>query len=217
MIFILACITMVIDHIGLLFFPGEEIYRMIGRISFPLFWWGIVRWYRVTRDKEKYIKRLFFLWILSQIPFLYINMTYNVEIINVIFTLLFWLFAIFIWEAKNLFLYGKIIFIIFLLWFAEYFHFDYGAYGVGMVLLFHIFWQQKMTFIYFLIWTILFYHFDYRNFNFEYHYQIFAPISVIFLYFTSLQKYDFKLPFLVKYLFYPWHFALLIAIYLLIS
>jgi len=43
MITILAFITMLIDHIGYIFFPFDEIWRIIGRIAFPLFAWGIVR------------------------------------------------------------------------------------------------------------------------------------------------------------------------------
>ena len=34
---IIACILMCIDHMGLLLFPGQMIYRVIGRLAFPLF------------------------------------------------------------------------------------------------------------------------------------------------------------------------------------
>ncbi|MBO5782826.1 MAG: conjugal transfer protein TraX, partial [Clostridia bacterium] len=34
---ILAALAMVIDHVGLLFFPFDPVFRMIGRLAFPLF------------------------------------------------------------------------------------------------------------------------------------------------------------------------------------
>ena len=34
---IIACITMLIDHMGVLLFPKITILRIIGRIAFPIF------------------------------------------------------------------------------------------------------------------------------------------------------------------------------------
>ena len=34
---IIAAISMVIDHTGMLIFPGEDIFRIIGRLAFPIF------------------------------------------------------------------------------------------------------------------------------------------------------------------------------------
>lgn len=224
MIFLLACVTMVIDHIWLLFFswrdlfsfiPGKDELRMIGRIAFPLFAWGIVRGYRVTRDKNKYLKRLFLLAVGSQIPFLYINISLNIDIINVIFTLLFWLLSILVWEEQKIDRFLKVIMIAFLAIFASYFHFDYGAYGVLSVFGLHVFWQQKKSVLYFLWLTFLFYNIDYTLFKIEYHVQIFSAFAIGILYFTPLQQYDFRLNTWFKYLFYPVHFAVLLVIYYL--
>ena len=38
---VVAIVTMVIDHVGAIFFPGLMFLRVIGRIAFPLFCWGI--------------------------------------------------------------------------------------------------------------------------------------------------------------------------------
>lgn len=34
---IIACVTMLIDHIGMMFFPDVVVWRIIGRLSMPLF------------------------------------------------------------------------------------------------------------------------------------------------------------------------------------
>lgn len=208
---------MLIDHIWMLFFPDVDLYRMIGRISFPLFWWGIVRGYRVTKNKEKYIQRLFLLWVVSQIPFFYLQAVFDVWIINVVFTLLIGLFSIWLWDIEKLSIWWKISGVIWFACFAQYFSFDYGAYGVGMILLFHIFWWKKVTLFYFTLLTLLFYNIEYQPFQFVYHVQIFSLFSLLFLYYFPVLKYDFLFPFWLKYSFYPLHLMILIGIYLLIS
>ena len=52
---ILAAIFMVIDHAGILFFPGEVIFRILGRISYPIFAFMIAEGARYTRNKIKYL------------------------------------------------------------------------------------------------------------------------------------------------------------------
>lgn len=211
MITILAFITMVIDHIGLIFFPWDEIYRIIWRISFPLFAWGIVRWYKMTKNKEKYAKRIFLLAVISQIPaiFLFWN-----ELYNVLFTLLFGLIAIFIIDYEKIKKVFKIIIIAILLAVAQYLNFDYWIYWILTIILIHLFWQQKKSIIFFTILTFLFYCIDYNTFTISYHIQLYAILSFFILYFTTIQKYDFKINFYFKYLFYPVHLAILYIIHL---
>ena len=48
---ILACIFMAFDHVGVVFFPREEIFRMIGRIAFPLFAYFIAEGCKYTKNK----------------------------------------------------------------------------------------------------------------------------------------------------------------------
>ena len=47
---LVAVLTMVVDHTGVIFFPGVLWLRVIGRIAFPLFCWGIVIGAERTRD-----------------------------------------------------------------------------------------------------------------------------------------------------------------------
>ena len=52
---IIAMISMAFDHIGLLFFPNVAIFRIIGRIAFPIFAYMIAEGCRYTKNRAKYI------------------------------------------------------------------------------------------------------------------------------------------------------------------
>ena len=43
-----AVITMVIDHVGFYFFPDDDVWRVIGRLSFPV--WFFLIGYATSRD-----------------------------------------------------------------------------------------------------------------------------------------------------------------------
>ncbi len=63
-----AVLCMVIDHIGVIFYPGVTWLRVIGRIALPLFAWGIAIGAEHTRNIRKYALRLFIMIFISQ-PF----------------------------------------------------------------------------------------------------------------------------------------------------
>ena len=65
---LIAIISMVIDHTGIVFFPGVIAFRIIGRIAFPLFAFFITEGFRHTRSVKKYMFRLFLCAVLFQIP-----------------------------------------------------------------------------------------------------------------------------------------------------
>lgn len=66
---IIAAIAMVIDHIGLLFFPYNLFYRAIGRISMPLFSFALAEGCRYTKNKAKHFFFLFTLATAFQIVY----------------------------------------------------------------------------------------------------------------------------------------------------
>ena len=65
---IIGCVTMVIDHLGVLFFPWVEL-RIIGRIAFPIFCFLIAQGVAHTRDLRRYLDRLGSCAILSELPY----------------------------------------------------------------------------------------------------------------------------------------------------
>ena len=66
---IIALITMIIDHIGLVFFPEMVIFRIIGRMAFPIFAFFIAEGWYYTKNKKKYVLLLFVFMIISWVPF----------------------------------------------------------------------------------------------------------------------------------------------------
>ncbi len=60
---IIAAITMLIDHIGVVLFPKLQILRIIGRISFPIFAYMIAEGCHYTKSKLRYFLGVFVLGI----------------------------------------------------------------------------------------------------------------------------------------------------------
>ena len=66
---ILAAIFMVVDHVGLMFFPQNMIFRIIGRLSYPIFAFMIAEGARFTRNKAKYILMIGGLGFICQLAY----------------------------------------------------------------------------------------------------------------------------------------------------
>jgi hypothetical protein len=79
----------VIDHIGLVFFPDVALYRLIGRLSFPLFAWTIANGAYHTHNPQDYFMRLCLFAALSQVPYIYMVRTVAPDFwgLNIFFTL----------------------------------------------------------------------------------------------------------------------------------
>lgn len=66
---IIALISMIIDHVGVAFFPEYVIFRIVGRVSFPIFAFFIAEGWFYTKNRKKYVLLLFVFMLISWVPF----------------------------------------------------------------------------------------------------------------------------------------------------
>lgn len=205
----IALFTMLIDHIGVLFFPSDLIWRYIGRISFPIFTFQIGNGFNHTKSTEKYIVRMLIFAIISQIPYsLFHNLINNKFSLNIGFTLTLGLLLLYSYKhISNIFL--KIISIIFILIISYFTPIDYGIYGVILIFLMYICNTNKLLLPISLgISTII-----YCNYHNSYT-QMYALLSLIFiLLYNGKKGINSKWLF---YIFYPLHLLLLVLLKLYI-
>lgn len=67
---IIAMVSMLCDHVGLLFFPEADIFRIIGRIAFPIFAYMIAEGCRYTKNRAKYLGMIAGMGIVFQLVYL---------------------------------------------------------------------------------------------------------------------------------------------------
>lgn len=140
---LIAALTMLVDHIGVVFYPDLDWLRVIGRVSFPLFIWLLVQGEAHTKDIWRYGLRLGLLGLISQPIY---QLTFDTARPNILFQLLVgliclrvsrqqpvlmlpvWMLAAFVTEALNI---------------------SYGSYGIILMLLIRYF---RPSLRWWLIW-----------------------------------------------------------------
>lgn len=137
MLTILGAIFMLIDHIGVILFPQFRFLRVIGRLSFPLFAFGIARGVRYTSNFWRYFGRLFLAACISQpIYTLVFGALYGY---NPLFTLAWGAVVLWLWQrdvpSKSL--------AILLLMFSVGADISYGWYGVCTIFVFGLYYGYK--------------------------------------------------------------------------
>lgn len=199
MLKLIAILTMFIDHMGHVLFPHLIILRVIGRIAFPIFALHIVIGYINTSNLKNYILRLAAFALISQIPFSFFGRG-----LNIFFTLLLGLLAIYLFESNR----RGLLFILFLAipLFTYYItYFDYGLYGVLMILLFYIFYEDPKKLILSFTGLTLIYCIDVN-----YYVQLFSILALPLFYMNF--EIDIKLNRYFFYSFYPLHITILLLI-----
>ncbi|MCX8130548.1 MAG: conjugal transfer protein TraX [Clostridia bacterium] len=201
MIRIIAMLTMILDHMGQVFFPNIIIFPVAGRLALPLFAWGIANGYKKTSNFNAYALRILVLAIVSQYPYM---LLFENEYFNVCFTLLTGLIALKVYDLKiNIFL--KYLMISLLGIVAHEFDFEYGVYGIALVVVFYIvegkyyliFMQSVVT-----LFGVMLYNY--------YPLQLVSVLSVIII--NLFIKHNFKIIRVFQYSFYPVHIVLFLLI-----
>ena len=134
---LIAMLTMLIDHIGYIFFPDEQALRAIGRLSFPIYCYALVQGHVHTTNRFKYLLRLSVIAALSQIPYI---LALNPFGFNVVASLLAAALVLAVWDYPYKDLPRRLLAGIPATAAAcallEFLPFSYGAYGLLLVLTF---------------------------------------------------------------------------------
>lgn len=129
-----AALTMLIDHIGAVFFPAVIGFRAIGRLSFPLFAFGIAQGVTYTSDFRKYFLRILMAAAVSQ-P-IYMKL-FALTQLNPLFMLAWGALALYFWREE------KKVFAGILLLGAYFADMSYGWYGVWTIFFFGFYGMKE--------------------------------------------------------------------------
>lgn len=219
MIKLIAALTMLIDHIGVVLSPTTLLYRIIGRLSMPLFAYCVARgfYYSNQHDTVKYyIMKMLILSVVSQLP----AYLMTGEDLNICFTWTLSLLLLFVCAKIDDVLWKPVLFIIiavfilFILIKLNIFTVDYGVYGITLPLFFYYLivsnkeGLMNYTIVLLISWVI----YILCEQNASSVGQVFSIPSALVL--TASRKYDekIKLPKWLFYVFYPVHIVILLII-----
>lgn len=138
----IAIAAMITDHVGALFYPQNIVFRIIGRVAFPIFCFLLVEGAMYTRNIRKYELRLLVFALISEVPFdmaFYGGLTLEHQ--NVFFTLCIGLLMIEVMKYKGIVVY-KVLAVFGAILLAEELSVDYGAGGILIILCFYLLYRQ---------------------------------------------------------------------------
>jgi hypothetical protein len=224
----IALLTMLIDHVGSVFFPELYVLRIIGRVSFPLYCFLLSEGFNHTKSVRNYLLRIFIFAVISEIPFdmLFYKIVFNPNEQNVLFELSLGIIALIfcrMGETKNKLFYLLTVIPVIA---AVLLRTSYGAYGIILILSFWLCKNNRFgKIVSVIVITCLFYGlFNYQLVILNNRYDIFvtnilqqyAILSVVFFlsYNGELGRRSNKWLF---YAFYPLHMFVLYLISAIIT
>ncbi|MEF9941293.1 MAG: TraX family protein [Lachnospiraceae bacterium] len=148
---IIAIVSMTIDHVGVVLFPQYIVFRIIGRIAFPIFCFLLVEGFFHTHDLKKYMLRLGIFALVSEIPF---DLAASKTILefqhqNIFFTLLAGAFMLYLLEKNRYNSFIKVSTVVMMMLLVELLHTDYSSMGLLIILCFYLtrgsFWPMVLS------------------------------------------------------------------------
>ncbi len=200
-----ALATMVVDHVGYVFFPGVPLLRAVGRISFPIFAFLLAEGFTHTRDLKKYAARLAAFAVVAEAPYqlmIYGRLVPGPPVRNILFALLLSLGALWCARQGGLWLLGAAAAGAA----AQAGGFSYGAYGVAIVVLFYLTQERRwLGMVCLCACTALYcwYH--------ESLFQVWAVLAAVPLLCYNGRR-GRRPPRYFFYIFYPAHLAVLVGL-----
>ncbi|MGG4212372.1 TraX family protein [Paenibacillus alvei] len=199
----LAMLTMLIDHVGLVFFPTDPAWRIAGRLAFPIYAYALYAGYTHTRDMQSYMLRLLGLALISQVPYM---LAFDVLRPNVIWTLLASLLALAAasrlkhWTAVTcLYVVSALV--------MELSQMDYGAYGLLLVLIYRYTRSYMMIAAHFVL-NVVYDMVHHANLQ---HFSLLSSILIV-CFATGESEFYSWVPRWLWRSFYPVHLAVIVAI-----
>lgn len=213
----IACITMLIDHIGAVFFPQYRWLRVIGRLAFPIYCFLLAEGVAHTKSPVRYGLRLVVGAVLSEFFFDYLfygGLTMQHQ--SVMITLLLGFFMA-LWMKKG----GRVLPLVLYAFAAELLGTDYGGWGIALIWLFVITrgaplrWLEQLGGMAIISWEMISAKVWLGGFSIPI--QMFALLAMIpILLYSGKKASSSKLLQWCFYLFYPLHLAVLLAIVVVI-
>lgn len=137
---ILAMLTMLIDHIGVVFYPDNVALRAIGRLAMPFYAYALVLGYQRTSNLPRYMLRLAVIGIISQVPyhlaFLGPDEPFEVNVVGTLLISLLALAAIDRVQRRPFGVYAIAAILAAACALLELIRFDYGAYLLALVFIY---------------------------------------------------------------------------------
>ncbi|MDY8045582.1 TraX family protein [Paenibacillus polymyxa] len=199
----LAMLTMLIDHVGLVFFPTDPAWRIAGRLAFPIYAYALYLGYTHTRDIRSYMLRLLGLALISQVPYM---LAFDVLRPNVIWTLLASLLTLAAasrlkdWTAVTvLYVLSALV--------MELSQMDYGAYGLLLVLIYRYIRSYMMIAAHFIL-NVVYDMVHHANLQ---HFSLLSSILIV-CFATGESGFYNRVPRWLWRSFYPVHLAVIAAI-----
>ena len=146
----IAILTMLLDHIGLVVYGGDgpgAWLRLAGRLAFPLFCFALTEGFVHTKNRKKYALRLLVFALIAEVPFdwMLYGTPFSLQGQNVLFTLL--LGFLLIWGLERFTDPAawalRLLFSLPFLFAAYGLRTDYSCFGVLMILFFYLFRRQE--------------------------------------------------------------------------
>jgi hypothetical protein len=225
---IVACISMLLDHIGFIFFPQYVIFRILGRIAFPIFAFMIAEGCFYTKNKLKRLLVMSSFALIMQIGlYMFTGMTdFNIFIHFSLSIIVIYLIDYIEEKIKNKQLIFAIIttlvtilLLLYLYWFSENYNYLYSNYGIFAIIMPVVLYVIKKylpninhivcvpvicIFMYLMLLKI------------KFPYQLYGMMSCLFIILYNGKKGKLNLKYLF-YIFYPLHFIILYGIQMLIG
>lgn len=222
---LVAMVSMLIDHVGKMFFPRYRIMRIIGRLAFPIFCYCIAVGCVYSKNRLKYLTRIVLMGLITQpiyavalahstsrmyaIPFrsnpVGAALNFYVESFahpNVLLTLALGLLVIWTLRERQIVL---TLALALLVWKIQS-GIDYGWRGVALVALFYLFidqwWLALPALLAFMFWWGSATG-PYHLFGIGFGIQMFALLALPIIFIPTNSK--LKINKWVFYLFYPAH------------